>query len=449
MTLDGIQGNVLVGYKTTHVHFVFARVADPDAARGWLDDRLPNVTFNRWSKKPPHTLNIAFTHKGLLELGVPEERLTGLDTFAAGMAGRASLLGDTGPCCPQAWQPGLRDTHILVTLTAWDQRSLDGGRAELDEHLGDPSNGLVVSHRQPAATLPCAREHFGFSDGFSQPAIERAKTGPRQGEGVLVKRTLFRPQRWRDLALGEFILGYRGEGGLCAAAPSGPLRQDSTFMVVRKLEQDVAAFRAYVAEQARLLHRDEDWISAKMVGRWQNGSPLASHPHEPGPPADGHRGHINRFRYGEDPDGLACPLGAHVRRTNPRDALGWEGRLTKRHRILRRGISYGPALPKDITKADGAERGLMFVCYQASIERQFEFIQQQWIGDGNVFGLGDDRDPIVAGPRPPDGTGSEMLIQGRPPLFLSALPRFVTTRGGDYFLLPGRAGLKALASRRW
>jgi Dyp-type peroxidase family len=307
----------------------------------------------------------------------------------------------------------------------------------------------MASHPQPAATLAGAREHFGFKDGFSQPAIAGAKTGPRDGEGVLVKDPLRRNKYWRDLALGEFILGHQGEGGLDSPAPTGPLGQDATFVVVRKLEQDVLAFRSYVAEQAQRLGRDQAWISAKMVGRWQNGSPLASHPHEPGPPADDNRAHINRFHYANDEHGLACPVGAHVRRTNPRDALGWEGRLSKRHRILRRGMSYGAELPQEATEPDGDERGLMFVCYQASIERQFEFIQQQWVCDGNVFGLGNDRDPIIAGPPPADGGGTEMLIQGNPPAFLSALPRFVTTRGGDYFLLPGRSGLEALASGRW
>ena len=86
-----------------------------------------------------------------------------------------------------------------------------------------------------------------------------------------------------------------------------------------------------------------------------------------------------------------------MRRTNPRDALGWEGRLTARHRILRRGMPYGPPLP-DGADDDGEERGLLFVCLQASIARQFEIVQTQWCNDGNAFGLG--RSPTRS-PGPP------------------------------------------------
>jgi Dyp-type peroxidase family len=442
MSLGDVQGNVVVGFGTDYAHYIFARVTDPAAARAWLSDHLPRVTFNgSWQSRPPaHTLNVAFTYAGLVSLGVPPERFRGLDAFVQGMAARSAALGDVGACAPAAWPAPLRETHLMITLTAWKPEALAGVRAEHEERLHRADSGLATTYAQPAATLAGAREHFGFSDGFSQPAIAGADTGPRDGEGT---RTRWRS--WRDLALGEFILGYRDEGGLDPEAPSGPLASQATFMVVRKLEQDVGAFRTYVREQSQIHGRDADWVAAKLVGRWQNGSSLVANPDRPGIPADQDRARVNRFRYGEDPAGRACPLGAHVRRANPRDALGWESRLSQRHRILRRGMSYGPPLPAGSLAGDGQERGLMFVCYQASLERQFEFIQRQWLGDGNVFGLGGDRDPLAAGDAPGRG---HMVIQGSPPLFLSGLPRFVTTRGGDYFLVPGRAGLAALAAGR-
>lgn len=441
MSLDDIQGNVICGYGSAFAHYLFASVTDPGAARSWLAGRLDHITYNRgWGSRPDHTLNVAFTYRGLLELGVPAEHFAGLAAFTQGMAARAAELGDLGADGPERWQPGVRDAHLLVVLTAWRPDALEGRRAEVEEELGSPGCGLEVTLAQPAATLPGAREHFGFGDGFSQPAIAGASTGPRQGEG-----TLTRWRGWRDLALGEFILGHTDEGGLMAPAPAGPLGEEATFMVVRKLEQDVAGFRAYVREQARRFDRSEEWIGAKMVGRWPNGSPLARYPDAPGPPASDNRETINRFRYGQDPHGLACPIGAHVRRSNPRDALGWQGRLSQRHRMLRRGMSYGPPLPAADAEPDGQERGLMFVCFQASIEREFEFVQRQWLGDGNVFGLGEDQDPLAGGHPLNDAAGPRrMVIQGTPPLFLSGLPRFVRTRGGAYFLLPGRRGLEAL-----
>ena len=443
MTLADVQGNVICGYGTSFARFVFARVADPSLARGFLAEMLDRVTFNEsWEANPPdYTLNMALTHAGLLALGVPAGSFDGLDAFTQGMAARAATLGDVGECGPEHWEPGLGDSHVLLVLTAWERPALESAAAAVEGRLGSDS-GLLPRFSQEAAVLEGAREHFGFGDGFSQPAIAGANTGPRRGEGTLTKW-----RRWRELALGEFILGHVDEGGQRPLAPAGALGQDATFMVVRKLEQDVAGFRTYVREEARRFGRDERWLAAKIVGRWQNGSPLASHPDRPGPPASENRTTVNQFRYGEDPHGVACPLGAHVRRSNPRDALGWEGRPTQRHRMLRRGMSYGPVLAAAAIEPDGRERGLMFVCFQASIERQFEFVQQQWLGDGNVFGLGDDRDPLAAGVAPgANGDGGRMVIQGSPPLFLSGLPRFVTTRGGDYFLLPGRAGLRALAS---
>lgn len=447
MTLADVQGNVICGYGGGFARYVFAQVTEPEAARRWLAARLERITYNdSWEASPPeYTLNVAFTSAGLRALGVPEQRLQGLEAFSQGMAARAEALGDLGASAPGNWQPGLRDTHVLVTFTAWRAETLAERQVERAEQLVEPDNGLSLTCDQPAATLAGAREHFGFGDGFSQPAIDGANTGPRDGEG-----TLTRWSGWRDLALGEFVLGHVDEGGLRPPAPDGELATDATFMVVRKLEQDVAAFRSYVREQARLLGREETWVAAKMVGRWRNGSPLATNPDEPGPPAAENRATANRFRYGDDPDGRACPLGAHVRRANPRDALGWQGRLSQRHRMLRRGMSYGRPLPEGVTEPDGQERGLMFVCFQASIERQFEFVQRQWLGDGNVFGLGGDRDPLASG-EAVDGGGSppgQMVIQGSPPLFLSGMPRFVTVRGGDYFLLPGRAGLEALAAGR-
>jgi Dyp-type peroxidase family len=350
------------------------------------------------------------------------------------MAARAQQLGDVDRSACELWDPGLRENHVLIVLTAREGEKLEEAGSDVRDSLAD--GGLELVHEQDAHALPEERDHFGFQDGFSQPAVVGAVTGPRVGEG-----TLTRWRRWRRLALGEFVLGNRDEGGRLPAAPLGPLGDVATFVVVRKLAQDVAAFRRYTNAEAARLGRDPAWLAAKMVGRWPNGSSLARHPHAPGPSAGGDPD-ASRFSYGEDPGGRACPLGSHVRRANPRDALGWQGRLTQRHRIIRRGMRYGPPLPPGSTADDGVKRGLMFVAYQAAIERQFEFIQSQWLGDGNALRLGTDRDPIAA----PEGSPGEMIIQGSPPIFLTGLPRFVTTVGGGYYLLPGMAGLGALAS---
>ena len=175
------------------------------------------------------------------------------------------------------------------------------------------------------------------------------------------------------------------------------------------------------------------------------------------------RREANDFGYGSDAAGERCPLGAHVRRANPRDSARWQGRLTVRHRIIRRGMPYGPFLPVENlgrklsehqehalanTEAeDTRPRGLMFVCYQADIERQFELIQRRWLGDGNSLGVGSDRDPLLAPGLKPDESG-QMIIPGgagEAPRFLTGIEQFVKTRGGGYYLLPGLPGLRALS----
>jgi Dyp-type peroxidase family len=210
-------------------------------------------------------------------------------------------------------------------------------------------------------------------------------------------------------------------------------------MVWRKLRQDVGGFRAQLAEQARRLELDEELVAAKLVGRWRDGSPLALRPDGPDPELGNDKLRANDFRYGDDKLGLRCPRGAHVRRANPRDALGWEGRLTARHRILRRGMPYGPALP-DGAADDGEARGLLFICLQASIARQFEIVQSQWCNDGNAFGLGREADPLTG----PAGGEVRHIIEGDPPHVVSPLRSYVECRGGEYLVVPAISALRAL-----
>ncbi|HTN25153.1 MAG TPA: hypothetical protein VL120_14270 [Solirubrobacteraceae bacterium] len=253
---------------------------------------------------------------------------------------------------------------------------------------------------------------------------------------------------WRSLAPGEFILGYPDEDTMTDAArrlppaPADPLGANGTYMVWRKLHQDVALFRrALRAAAARWGDGDERRLAAKIVGRWQDGTPLSKCPDGPDPAFDAAAPGANDFRYGDDLGGRRCPVGAHIRRSNPRDALGHEGTLSMRHRMIRRGMPYGPPLPEGVTEDDGTARGLIFVSFQASIARQFEGVQGPWLADGNIFGLGHDRDYLLG-----DASGGgKMTIQGRRPFFLAPQQPFVTTRGGEYLFVPGIAALRAIA----
>jgi Dyp-type peroxidase family len=286
---------------------------------------------------------------------------------------------------------------------------------------------------QRADALPDAREHFGFADGFSQPAVEGSGR-PARGAGV--QR---RFGRWRHLRLGEFVLGHRDEDGIVAGADA-TLQRNGTFMVWRKLAQDVWLFRRWLRELAGEDPDEQERVAAKIVGRWREGGSLVRSPE-----SATRAGRGTGFTYGGDPDGLRCPLGAHVRRANPRDALGWRTERTKRHRIIRRGMPYGPPLREDAqvgdVEGDRDERGLIFVCLNASIARQFELIQRHWLLAGDAFGLGQDQDLLVA-PADPHG---KMTVPGHPPRFLAPQAQLVTTRGGEYLFVPGLAALRALA----
>ena len=456
--LADLQGDILRAYGNTYActTYLFFRVDDAGAGRAWLRRLLPRVTTAEpWTAgKPEATLNIAVTAAGVKALGVPEPVIaTFSKEFRAGMAARAPTLGDAGPSDPDRWEPELRDgaLHVLATVNALDvgalQREL--GRLRDDaEHAG----GVAVAYEQPTVLLPSpdergSREHFGYADGFAQPAIAGVEdaTDRRIGGGVPEAKGA-----WRALAPGEFILGYEDEdtrvdpNRKLPHAPADPFGRSGTYMVWRKLYQDVALFRHVLREAAGLYGGgDHEKLAAKVVGRWPNGTPLVVSPDAPiadfEPRTDPR---TNAFRYAdEDPHGLRCPLGAHIRRSNPRDALGFDGLLSFRHRIIRRGMPYGPPLASEATQDDHVDRGLVFVCFNASISRQFEGIQAQWLNDGNVFHLGHDSDFLMGDPH---GTG-KMTVEGHPPFLLGPQGPFVTTRGGAYLFVPGMGALAALA----
>lgn len=449
-----IQGDILRAHGNAYRHtsYLFLRVDDPGSGRAWLGtlvDAVATAAF-RPGGKPPTVLNIAVTYAGLAALGVPPEvTATFSEEFRGGMATRATLLGDVGASAPSAWDRPLGDgsAHVLLTVNALTGQDLADRLNDLRADLA-AAGGLAIVYEVHAQLLEGVREHFGYADGFAQPAVEGAtdrNATERKARGGGVPE----PQgKWRALAAGEFILGYGDEETRndpqrrLPSAPAEPLGRNGTYMVWRKLYQDVALFRRTLRDAAlRYQGGDENRLAAKIVGRWRNGTPL-----EMSPEAEkvGYRAtepEANNFRYAEDSDGFRCPLGAHIRRANPRDTLDPEARLSFRHRMIRRGMPYGPPLAPDVTEDDGEERGLVFACFNASISRQFESVQIQWLNDGNIFHLGHDKDFLLG-----DATGTgKMTVQGRNPFFLGPQASFVTTRGGEYLYVPGITALAAIA----
>jgi Dyp-type peroxidase family len=436
--LADIHGNVLRGSTWPAAAYLFLRIVDVGAARRLMTRMLPQVvTAESWHERPGAAMNVAFTAAGLAQL-VPASVLESFPpVFREGMAARAEHLGDRGPSAPAHWVRGLGtgDAHVLVTVYADDKRTLRNALADvIGEDAGEQAVSLV--HLQQAEALAGGVDHFGLFDGIAQPAVAGTGVAPRPGDG--------QPDGaggWRELATGEVLLGYVDEDGTLPAAPAAPFDRNGTFVVYRKLQMDTAAFRRYV--EGAGYPGGPAALSAKIVGRWPDGTPLAVSPDRPDASVVGSPARINDFGYADDPLGLKCPVGAHIRRTNPRDSIGFfDGRLSNRHRIIRRGRPYGPQLPAGVLEDDGTDRGLIFVCFQADIWRQFETIQALWVDDGDPFGLGADKDFLVGEPH---GTQGKMTIPGHPPFFLKPQPRFVTMRGGEYLFQPSMGALRALA----
>ena len=191
------------------------------------------------------------------------------------MAARAHLLGDVGDSAPEHWEAGLGtgEAHVLVTLYGSTRTRWSGPAPSWRRRFGD---AVKVVHEQRSETLPEGRDHFGFKDGIAQPALSGSGAEPRPGDGL--------PNPgggWRELAPGEFVLGYHDEDGGLPLAPMPPFDRNSTYVVYRKMQMHPGRMRAYLKRIAN--GRDPDVLAAKLVGRWQDGTPLVSSPHGPDP----------------------------------------------------------------------------------------------------------------------------------------------------------------------
>ncbi len=449
---------------------------------GSADYREPLVAFGD-VKHPDRACSFALSHSGLAKLGVPGlEGHQGLASFPqaylSGMGRRGRILGDNGRngnvnwLWADSWDDGAGDrivTDAVLFVMGRTRKQHEMLLRNVEALLGE---AIDVVHRVDCAFVRKNKtgrpdktiEHFGFRDGISQPVMRGTQ---RHARGACDANTV-NP--------GEFILGYQDNKELFAPSPhlleyndpaqelplpadmlperfadfsdrrsdKRDLGRNGSFLVIRELQQDVEGFwenarvkAEKVAEERPDLGGDidADWIAAKIIGRWKSGAPLVREPKRSDVDSD-----ENDFLYGrDDAQGLRCPHGSHIRRSNPRESFnpGSQASLdiANRHRILRRGRPY----IRDEGGED-EEKGLLFCCFNANIERQFEFVQQSWVNAPTFHGLRREPDPLMD----PVGKGSFTIPTSNGPVQLNDMQTYVTMKGGGYFFMPGRATLRYL-----
>jgi deferrochelatase/peroxidase EfeB len=523
LDLLDIQGNVIRAYGRFGypvARYVFLNVTDGARARAFVGAITKKVTTAvEWTKPgepvkpgqippPDWTVNLAFSYQGLKELELPRASLIGFSPeFVEGMKDRMDILGDDGPSAPENWDPIWRqnretrdkDVHIFVSLNARLPALLEASYAWLKGMIEEYKDGVTLlgGHRGDDNVLmdyqdvkvvlennrPTAKEHFGYTDGIGDPIFEGI---PYDADRVNGRGKQIENGQWAPLATGEFILGYIDEAKEYPPAPDPILlSRNGTYMVYRKLHENVATFDAYLEEHGKKFPGGKELLAAKFVGRWRdNGAPLVKAPDQASKDrfdaqmaaaeAAGDDKTIDKmlsdFTYDDDMSGAKCPFSSHLRRINPRASLEFTrdeqnpkningsfeikkgafdtpGALSNRCRILRRGLPYGDV--KDRTRDDG-NHGIIIMMLNADINRQFEFVQQQWINYGNDFKAANDKEIILGNHSADERFPSKAVIQVDPdsdeaPYILSKIPRLVETRGGEYFFIPSMTALRMIA----
>jgi deferrochelatase/peroxidase EfeB len=484
-----MQGLLRFGYvHLTEACFLLLRIEDAAAAGHWLES-APVATAEEQKPSPKTALQIALTCEGLRKLGLPEDLLSGFSAeFLSGMSGdenRSRRLGDVGENAPSYWGwGGPSDVPDAVVLLYARPGLLEEWKRSIETGL--ENSGFKLLQCLPTSDMGGV-EPFGFVDGVSQPTLDWEGRRDVSGGQLTYGNVSM---------LGEFVLGYPNEygkyttrpvipghetGGLPAADDSegySDLGRNGSYLVIRQIEQDVRGLWQFLDKQVSGDASKRQTLAEKMVGRQMSGDSLLPMTDQSisGVGPDKEDIQRNQFTFDGDADGVRCPFGAHVRRANPRNAdypagthdlleklirlLGFGRKSirddmvasTRFHRLVRRGREYGTKLSPDQRlqpkPPDEAASGLEFVCLNANISRQFEFIQSAWLMSGKFDGLNEEGDPLLGNREAVAGCPVDKFslpVAGGVRQQIQGLPRFTTVRGGAYFFLPGVRALRYLA----
>ena len=474
LALEDIQGDVLAYLQKNAEILMFFKITNAVAFRQAVKQHaIARITSVKQARQRDviierrkrlgqqgnnyfYGLNVGFTKDGLTQL-IGQDRPDLDPSFERG-AGHPSTIAALHDPAISAWRPEFVSDRIDgVFLVAGPSRPfVTFHRNELLRFLG---SSIKVVYSEIGNTRPGAQrghEHFGFLDGISQPGIRGLTSSSKpiyQPDQGLPGQDLLWP--------GEFVFGYPAQhpDDPVKAGPSpdmtAPWLKNGSYMVFRRLEQKVPEFRRYVAERAARLGMDRELLMARMVGRWKSGAPLQLAPLRDDPALGGDGNRNNDFGFADDPFQRKCPYAAHIRKMYPRDDAGSEAEA-QRHRIIRAGIPFGPEVAPGETTTQHS-RGLMFVCYQTSIERQFEYIQRRandpdFVGGkhrpGGGTAVAPGFDPVIG-----QAAGNDARAMDEPfPNYPAGTRRttldipdpFVKLTAAAYFFMPSIAALRTV-----
>ncbi len=445
MQLEDIQSIILRDRPTPYYGTVVAlKINHAEAGRQMLAQVLPDVTGSQdWHKDMQATLSIVMTYEGLEALGVPQSSLDSFpESFKAGMANRAKQLRDFDINAPKNWSAPFGDKgdiHVCAAIIADSKEKWQAKLNELKDHItphvdyDNPDKGSIeILMEHDFGSDDNVQNVFGYRDGISNPEIE--------GSGIQTPPS----HREQAIAAGEFVLGYESEAGIIPPMPQPEvLGKNGSFMVLRAYHSHVAAFNKYLKDNTETDEQAE-LLGAKMWGRWRSGAPLVLAPEHDDQELGGDYSRNNDFGYKDDPYGKKCPFGAHARRMNPRDSKDFILSDVRIHRIVRRSVGFGEVVPADVVKDDGKERGLFFMAINANAMETVEFLQSQWINDGNFMSLGEERDPVLGLHHGDKDAATDTFTVPADPIRkrYHGIETFNTLYGGEYLFIPSLSALK-------